>query len=299
MNTKPWSVYLNRAACASLMLLLALPANADNSDNASGWTLVNARKFNPQDSALKGQGISFNPQNNEVVFSGNTGLERTDLRYDSLGKNALALRDLPGSAKPSHIGCIDIQDGVLYAPVEDGAKDPKYQHPLFAQYDPVSLAYLNKVVQLNTAYAQDDGVPWVAADDTYLYTSKAYDVNQINVYDKKTIGDYAYPTPPERAREIMLLRTITKVQCAKVKDGRLYVLSDDDDKWLRSVNLDTGEVRDVLRLKESFQSVDKDGEWEAEGVAFFPGQKDSMLHVTAILRKKLTVQLFVLDFKQN
>jgi hypothetical protein len=292
---KAFRLKLARVALAMVLLGASLPIFADQ---ANGWSLVSFRKMNAKDSPLKGQGLAFNTTAGEVVFSGNTGLERAALNYDSLGQNMNALKGLPGSANPSHIGCIDIRDNVLYAPVEDGARDPKYQHPLFAQYDPASLAYLKKAVQLNPGPDQDDGVPWVAADDRSLYTSKAYGVTVINVYDRQSIWDLPYPQAPEPVKRVTLSREISKVQCAKVSGGLLYILSDDDEKWLRTVNLNTGEVTDLLKLSDAFQQIGESGEWEAEGVAFFPGLNDSTLHFTAVLRKRTTVQVYVFDYKK-
>ncbi|MFN2615266.1 MAG: hypothetical protein ABR552_10685 [Actinomycetota bacterium] len=228
------------------------------------------------------------------IFSGLNGLlEKTDADYHTLAVGTLP----PDTVEPSvgadgsnhvsatHIGDLDVYDGKLYAPVEDGNEsqgpvsinDPEYQHPYIAVYDARTLVYLRKyALPLDGQIA---GVPWVAVNGPAgeVYTSEwGQPHDRINVYNlsdlspKRTISlDYSGLEPNFK---------LDRIQGAKLLNGALYATRDDAAKTVFRIDLGTGAVSRLFSLSPS-PAVPA----ELEGLAVTTTAQGPMLHVMLIL----------------
>lgn len=129
-----------------------------------------------------------------------------------------------------HIGDISVQNGIIYAPVEDKAED----QPLVLIYDAETLEYTGVYYELDATYLTD-GIPWCATDDNYLYASEFNDPERIVVYN---IDDMSF------SHTVELSEPLARVQAGDVYDGTLYLNCDphDENKTVYSVDLTTGEV---------------------------------------------------------
>ena len=144
-----------------------------------------------------------------------------------------ALDSLPQEFKDKdydHIGDISVQNGIIYAPVEDKAES----QPLVLLYDAETLEYTGVYYELD-ATNLTDGIPWCATDDNYLYASQFNDADKIVVFN---IDDMTL------SHTIELSAPVERVQSGDVFDGVLYLSCDPHDvnKTVYSVDLETGEV---------------------------------------------------------
>lgn len=129
-----------------------------------------------------------------------------------------------------HIGDISVQNGFIYAPVEDKAEE----QPLVLIYDAETLEYTGKYYELDATYLTD-GIPWCATDDNYLYACQFNDAERIVVFK---IDDMSL------SHTVELSEPVARVQSGDVYDGVLYLSCDpkDSNKTVYSVDLTTGEV---------------------------------------------------------
>lgn len=129
-----------------------------------------------------------------------------------------------------HIGDISVQNGIIYAPVEDKAED----RPLVLLYDAETLEYKDIYYVLDATYLTD-GIPWCATDENYLYTSEFNNPERIVVYN---IDDMSF------SHTVELSEPLVRVQAGDVVDGVLYANCDphEEKKTVYSVDLATGEV---------------------------------------------------------
>ncbi len=129
-----------------------------------------------------------------------------------------------------HIGDISVQNGVIYAPVEDKAEE----QPLVLIYDAQTLEYTETYYVLDATYLTD-GIPWCATDENYLYTSEFNNPERIVVYN---IDDMSF------SHTVELETPLARVQSGDVFNGTLYLNCDpkDGNKTVYSVDLMTGEV---------------------------------------------------------
>ena len=107
-----------------------------------GWALVNTNEFalvsDPAIALTRSQGIAFDMQSNSIEFSGRTGPNATDLNFNSIKSNTVAITGAIHSTYLSdHIGCIDVYQGQIFVPLEDEVTG--YQHPVIATYDANNL----------------------------------------------------------------------------------------------------------------------------------------------------------------
>ena len=200
------------------------------------WEQQTVDTFTGLTALRRGQGVAFDGSN--WFFSGTLSLERADLAYATLDANDLAIPlglALQGS---DHIGDIDVYAGTLYAPIEDGGS---YGNPMLVHYD---AATLGAGAQLSIPQAlQTEGVPWVAANGPVgeIYFAEWNPTVQLNVFSLANatyLRSVTLHWPPEQA-------SLGRIQGAKVFDGALYMASDEAEKTVYKVNLDTGTV---LRL---------------------------------------------------
>ena len=129
-----------------------------------------------------------------------------------------------------HIGDISIQNGIVYAPVENKPETD----PLVLLYDAETLEYTGTYYAVDWEYLKD-GIPWCATDDNYLYASQFNDAERIVVYN---IDDMSF------SHTVELSETLSRIQAGDVVDGVLYLNCDPHDvnKTVYAVDLATGEV---------------------------------------------------------
>lgn len=129
-----------------------------------------------------------------------------------------------------HIGDISVQNGIVYAPVENKPETD----PLVLLYDAETLEYTGTYYAVDWEYLKD-GIPWCATDDNYLYASQFNDAERIVVYN---IDDMSF------SHTVELSETLSRIQAGDVVDGVLYLNCDphDTNKTVYAVDLTTGEV---------------------------------------------------------
>ena len=129
-----------------------------------------------------------------------------------------------------HIGDISVQNGIVYAPVENKPETD----PLVLLYDAETLEYTGTYYAVDWEYLKD-GIPWCATDDNYLYASQFNDAERIVVYN---IDDMSF------SHTVELSETLSRIQAGDVVDGVLYLNCDphDANKTVYAVDLATGEV---------------------------------------------------------
>ncbi len=130
----------------------------------------------------------------------------------------------------NHIGDISVQNGIIYAPVEN---EPE-THPLVLLYDAETLEYTGTYYAVDWDYLKD-GIAWCATDENYLYTSQFNEADRIVVYN---IDDMSF------SHTVELSETLFRVQAGDVLDGKAYLNCDpkDENKTVYEVDLATGGV---------------------------------------------------------
>ncbi len=130
-----------------------------------------------------------------------------------------------------HIGDISVQNGIIYAPVENKPETD----PLVLLYDAETLEYTGKYFAVDWEFLKD-GIPWCATDENYLYTSQFNNAERIVVYN---IDDMSF------SHTVELSEPLARVQAGDVCDGKAYLNCDpkDENKTVYEVDLVTGEVK--------------------------------------------------------
>lgn len=161
-----------------------------------------------------------------------------------------------------HIGDISVQNGIIYAPVEDKAE----AQPLVLLYDSETLEYMDVYYELDATYLTD-GIPWCATDDNYLYATQFNDAERVVVYN---IDDMSF------SHTVELSEPLARVQAGDVVDGVLYANCDphEEQKTVYAVDLTTGEV--TLAFDRNTTGYDT----EAEGLCAELTDEGLIFHVS-------------------
>jgi hypothetical protein len=284
-----------RAATAVLLASLVIAAPSAGAACTTQWRLVGTDTFRGADALMRSQGVTTDGQG--WVFSWQGGLERTtdDFTPTALGTLPPALAVAPSLGAggsnhvgDNHIGDVDYDDGLIYAPVEDGGEsagpvqlnDPEYQAPHIALYDARTLAYTGTSYPLDVGISEA-GVPWVAVDAARreVYTAE-WDMphDRLNVFDLHMNFERFLPLryPASLGSGFHLSR----IQGAKVDGHTLYATRDDANKTVFAINLRTGLVTKLFALKPS-------GSAELEGLAVRRTPDGALLHVLIVLDNEL------------
>ncbi len=217
--------------------------------------------FSPVDSLARGQGVASDGVH--WFFSGTVSLQITGLDYSVVKTSAYAIPlALKYTAKSDHIGDIDTLNGTIYAPLEDGSNG--YKNPKIVLYDAGSLSD-GKVYDISSA-RQTAGVPWVAVNGPAkeLYLAEWNPTTLLDVYDLASVS-YRRSLPLVPPPGV----TVGRLQGAKLFEGALYLSTDQLDKTLFKMNLETGTVLPLFDLP---------GAKEAEGLAFLARPDGSLMH---------------------
>ncbi|MDP1915899.1 MAG: hypothetical protein Q8L14_06625 [Myxococcales bacterium] len=224
------------------------------------WMEQGLDSFAGAGALTRGQGLAANGTG--WIFSGTLSLERTDATFARQQVNNLAIPTLLALAGSDHIGDIDVWNGTIYAPIEDGRTN--YMSPKLVLFDAQSLT---AGMQYSIPRAlQTEGVPWVAVNGAagHLYFAEWNPTTQLNIFSLSTVQLLSSLTlrPPAGVM-------VGRVQGAKVFEGALYLATDDATKSLFKMNLQTGTVQKLF-------SINTTG--EQEGLAFSTRADGTQLH---------------------
>ncbi len=224
------------------------------------WLEQRLDTFSGTTALTRGQGVASD--GTSWFFSGTLSLERTDDGYARQQANTLAIPPLLALAGSSHIGDIDVWNGTIYAPIEDGRTN--YQNPKLVLFDAQSLS---AGMQYSIPQAlQTKGVPWVAVNGPagQLYFAEWDPTPQLNIFSLSTVQLLSsLPLRPPAGV------AVGRVQGAKVFEGFLYLATDDATKSLFKMNLQTGTVQKLLSIATT---------GEQEGLAFRSLPDGTQLH---------------------
>ncbi|MBK6697529.1 MAG: hypothetical protein IPG50_35890 [Myxococcales bacterium] len=219
--------------------------------DGEAWATPDPLAFDTATSATRSQGVVFDGSG--YVFSWTLGLQRTDTNLAvTVNKTAAIPIDMLIGGS-SHIGDVDLHQGTLYAPIED----KKYEKPTIVLFDPMTLNEKGQRFAIPTSILSQ-GVPWIAVDGKkqVAYLSQWDPIPAIEVFDLAT---FAHKT------SIPLSKPMGRIQGAKVSGSSLYTASDDAEKSVHKIDLDTGIVLPKL-FDYGGAAVVK----ELEGLTFMP-----------------------------
>jgi hypothetical protein len=208
------------------------------------WTEGTGDTFEFPDVVKRGQGVATDGES--WFFSSTNHLQRTDPSFEAVVDNAVPLPKNIAQLGGNHIGDIDVFDGRLYAPIEDG---PDYQNPYIVTYDSTTLEPTGDQFLLPQALLTE-GVPWVAVDGPRrrVYAAEWDPTERIEMFDLD--NGLAHLSALE------LDTPIGRIQGAKVFGGAMYASSDNDDKSIYKIDLDTGTVIKLFALGTANSEVE-------------------------------------------
>lgn len=194
------------------------------------WAQTGSDSFPLATALNRGQGVASD--GTSWWFSGTIGLERTSATFANQQTNSLAIPAVLATTGSNHIGDIDLWNGTLYAPIEDG---PGYLNPKVVQYDAQTLTA--GTIFTIPQPLQTKGVPWVAVNGAQgvFYLAEWDPATQLNVF---TLDDGMF-------MKSLPIRTeagasLGRIQGAKVFEKSLYLATDDSAKSVFKLNLETG-----------------------------------------------------------
>jgi len=237
------------------------------------WTELGLDSFSGTTALSRGQGVATD--GTSWFFSGTLSLEKTDLAFSRQVSNGLAIPPtLALTLGSNHIGDIDVFNGTLYAPIEDGSG---YMNPRLVKFDASNLnAGMVFTIPQNL---QTQGVPWVAVDGPrgFLYFAEWNPTTQLNIFSLSNVTYLrSLPlTPPAGL-------TLGRIQGAKVFEGALYLNTDDTGKTVYKLNLETGTVLRLFSIT---------GGGENEGLAVLLRPDGSQLHTLNVTTSSSGVEL--------
>lgn len=253
---------------ASIVLLfwLLLGTSPALATPVSKWVETGRVQFTGTDGFFRSQGVASD--GSSLFFSWNLGLSRTEIDDTSKVLADNTTRAIPSDlilSNHNHIGDIDVADGLIYAPIEDG---PAYAEPWVVLYDAETLKPTGDRFLL-PATVQRDGVPWVAVDSPrgVAYSMEWNDTGKLFVY---RLSDF------ELIRTVTLSEPVPRIQGAKVFRGDLYASRDNGaEKSVIAIDPDDGVVTHLFDRNLG-------DDYEAEGIAFVRRPTGTMMVATGI-----------------
>jgi hypothetical protein len=285
-----------RWTVAILLVVAFIPAHAALPQPCTGtetWKRVGVNTWRKH-GLPRSQGVTSDGHG--WIFSWQGGISRTDDAYRVRAVNTYPLElirpsinaDRTNHLGPTHVGDVDVWDGKLYAPEEDGGQDlgviavndPEFQTPTIALYDAKTLLYTGVSYPVPLS-VNADGVPWVAVNGPAgeIYTAEWRNPNdRINVFDMqmnfKRFINLQYPASLGAGFRL------NRIQGAKLFGGALYAAVDDDRKSVFKIDIATGAVSKQFSLDPPFPS-------EMEGLAIRKTKDGALLHILLVVHKEL------------
>jgi hypothetical protein len=227
---------------------------------AESWHEISKQTFWLLDALERGQGVTTD--GSAWIFNSNLGLLRTELDGKTVkARNAVAIPPEISAQGGDHIGDISYNNGIIYAPIEDGKN---YQHPYIALFDANTLKYTG------TSYAlplelHPGGVPWVAVDAArgQVYTAQWSNAPVLNVF---SLDDM------HLIKTVPLTQSIDRIQGAEMYNGYLYASTDNKTQTVYRIDPDTGSVSTAFD-----RNLPKGT--EAQGIAVLPTANGAVLHI--------------------
>jgi hypothetical protein len=283
-----------RGWLAVVLALLVAPMSARaqpvaSCSGAETWTKTGEDVFAGPSVLTRSQGVTHFAEG--WVFSWQGGLERTDAGYHTLALatwppddvSGVHLRRNSNHVGGTHIGDVDQDHGVIYAPLEDGSEGegpvnvnvPPYRQPRVALYDARTLLWTGTTYSL-PRYLQRDGVPWIAIDhearEAYTGEWNMPD-DRLNVW---TLSMRLVKTLPlHYPASFGATFHLSRIQGGEVLGRALYVARDDDDHTIFKIDLVTGDVTNEFAVGGAEPS-------ELEGLAVYPTPDGALIHVLLI-----------------
>lgn len=258
---------MKKAGILVLFWLVAGCATAQASPApVSDWVETGRVEFHGTDGYFRSQGVASD--GNSLFFSWNLGLIRTAIDAPSVplvDKSTSAIPDDLDESGHNHIGDIDVADGILYAPIEDG---PAYEEPWVVLYDAETLEPTGDRYLLPVT-VQRDGVPWIAVDQArgVAYSMEWNDTGTLFVY---RLGDF------ELIDTVTLSEKVPRIQGAKIFRGNLYASRDNGtEKSIVAIDPENGQVTHLFDRNLG-------DDYEAEGIAFIRRSSGTEMVATGI-----------------
>ena len=196
------------------------------------------------------------------IFSGTTVLARVDADLVQEQADTTAVPDEFVPDGYDHVGDVDVEDGVLYVPLEQ----PDYQRDeqIMACFDPETLTMTGSqpVAQRHNSF--------IAVEGDRAYSMKGFSGDQILVYE---VGEGCTFEPIE---PLQLSVRLNRVQGADVAEGALWLATDDAERGIYRADLDTGLVSAIGAMAHVAD------EGEGEGIDATPTDQ-GLLHVVNIV----------------
>lgn len=196
------------------------------------------------------------------IFSGTTVLARVDADLVQEQADTTAVPDEFVPDGYDHVGDVDVEDGVLYVPLEQ----PDYQRDeqIMACFDPENLTMTGSqpVAQRHNSF--------IAVEGDRAYSMKGFSGDQVLVYE---VGEDCSFEPLE---PLQLSVRLNRVQGADVAEGALWLATDDADRAIYRADLETGAVSAVGAMGHVAE------EGEGEGIDATPTDQ-GLLHVVNIV----------------
>ena len=221
--------FLTSILTSLALLICPTPAPTDTA------VITSERCYSLVESYLTGQGLDsedgYYYSSGAISAFSIGGLAKIDMATGEIvAQNIFALPNEFRQKDYDHIGDLAVQNGIIYAPVEDVAE----KYPLILLYDAETLEYTGTYYEMDATYLTD-GIPWCAVDENYLYASPINHPEKIAAFnlDDMTLSHTIDITEP-----------IHRVQAGDCFDGKLYLNVDsrEGNKKVYVVDLETGDT---------------------------------------------------------
>lgn len=219
------------------------------------------------------QGIALGLDDN-WVFSVNDGLFRTDAHFTIVQRLQPAIPTEWTSRGFNHIGDIDVENGIVYAPIEQ----PNYKlgRQAVLEYDAATLKYrTGRFIPQN-----ENSFVTVDASRGIAYSMMNFGGDELTRYD---VAHRWKPMSP-----VKMSRFIDKVQGGDARGGAIYLSTDDVIDGVYRVGIDAGDVTAL----GSIGHVDGEG----EGIDV-NGALGETLHVLSVDVKLTPVRVIEMKVK--
>jgi hypothetical protein len=264
------TVFTKFWAMLTAVLLLVTVSAEYPQGTPQGAVLTGSHTYMLDQALTRGQGITTDGK--YLYFSGNFFLNKTDINtHKTVVKNIMAIPPALLLLGCNHIGGISVNDGKIYAAIEDGSA---YQHPFIAVFDANTLKFTGKYYAMPLEL-HDAGIPWCIVDAPrgYLYTIEWSNGKVINVFN---LDDMSL------VKTVPLSIPLDRIQGGGIYDGMLYLSCDVGTKSVYKVNPVTGEAAVLFSRNVS-------AECEAESMTVLPTADGPLFMVMDIGPKRINL----------